>query len=193
MIRTDWASQEKKSRLSLLGLPRELRDIVYDYATAHFEVRVGRKKLNLRGKSVEQRQRNTTAVDTGLLFVCKQLRNEAIQPYLKNTLFTFRSEEAAFAWLRTVPEYHRKFLKHVRLETMSDVKLFDIGLRKTESGDEVCMQREVKKLNRTAFKCVAAMGGGVFRELGMPPGFHFEVQFHRYQATDGRPRIEYSW
>ena len=191
MIRATWAIQEKKSRLSLLGLPRELRDIVYDYATAHFEVRVGRKKLSPRGKF----QRNTkTLNNTGLLFVSKQLGSETILPYLKNTIFTFRSEEAAFAWLRTVPEYPRKFLKHVRLELTSEVELAEFDFKR-ESRDEAWLQRKVKKLNSRASKCIAAVGDGVFRELGMPAGFHFEVQSYRIRpgTFKEKSKIEYSW
>ena len=144
------------------------------------------------GKSVlMQHQRKARALNTGILFVSKQLRAEGIKPYLQNTEFTFRSEKEAFAWLRTVPEHYRKFLKHVRLELTSEVELAEIA----SIEDQVWVQRKVKRLNSRSLRRAAAMGDGVFGQLGMPAGFRFEVQSYRYsrETKSERPRIEYSW
>ncbi|WPB02875.1 uncharacterized protein RHO25_007511 [Cercospora beticola] len=51
--------EPKKDPVTFLSLPRELRDIIYDFATKDVEVHLGRKKLSLRNKKGETRSSQT--------------------------------------------------------------------------------------------------------------------------------------
>ncbi|KAI5363075.1 hypothetical protein Slin15195_G104520 [Septoria linicola] len=119
--------------VTFFTLPRELRDIVYEHATLNVEARPGRKRIAIRKRNLPAEQTKIKIINgfnSGLLLASKQVRAEALIPYLNNTLFTLSTAEHVLSWARSMPTALRPALGEIQLELVSEVGAgkFDVGL-----------------------------------------------------------------
>ncbi|GIZ41372.1 hypothetical protein CKM354_000467800 [Cercospora kikuchii] len=130
------SSPARDQPLSLLSLPRELRDMIWDFATKDVEVPLRQEPVQLTHWIPRQRHKKKTQLsaagsistpspmpitNSGLLFASKQVRHETISYYLRNSAFTFDSVDAALDWMRSIPRALRvASLRQVRLSAFSN-------------------------------------------------------------------------
>ena len=83
---------------SLLRMPRELRDVIYDYATCESEAPI---------TSQSRRKRNL-----GVLQTCRQMRKEAYEQYYQNTTFRGVCSDCV-EWLCALDTLTRSLLRRI--------------------------------------------------------------------------------
>lgn len=119
----------------LLGIPRELRDMIWKFYCADLEVHIGSNKnktatqrgLRTSQDSVQPRV-NGTAVDrarnnAGIVATCRQMRSEVIKDYYKSAIFYVDSKQALLEWLRAVPAEYRAVIRKVRFSYVTEASL----------------------------------------------------------------------
>ncbi|KAK4617816.1 hypothetical protein CLAFUW4_12208 [Fulvia fulva] len=95
--------KERNPQANLLGLPRELRNEIYNH--------VLKERVNLRA-------RGTAVRNAGLTLACTQLYIESIEQYYKDAIFYYDAkkeikEEVVFKWLKRLPSKHRTLIKDI--------------------------------------------------------------------------------
>ncbi|KAK4494240.1 hypothetical protein PRZ48_014538 [Zasmidium cellare] len=98
--------KQPKAKATLLSLPRELRDIIYEYAFSGTEVHV------YSNSSPYPPQK------PGLPLACKQLFAETIELYYKHSIFIvgnrFPFDSAAAVWFVGLPKKNRDAIQDIQ-------------------------------------------------------------------------------
>lgn len=79
-------SKDKDSKTSFPSLPKELRDIIYEYHLAY------------EGPRVNLDTRDPVARKAALFLTCKQIYQEGIREYYQNSTFFTRSAAVFLRW-----------------------------------------------------------------------------------------------
>ncbi|KAF2162707.1 hypothetical protein M409DRAFT_26944 [Zasmidium cellare ATCC 36951] len=96
----------------LLALPRELRDIIYEYTFTSFERNI-RKRLKREAKPTAGN------CNASLVLTCKQIHAESIKAYYLHTIFASLFVSDLRQWIDKLPDPARKALKHVKMKRVA--------------------------------------------------------------------------
>ncbi|KAF2164770.1 hypothetical protein M409DRAFT_24675 [Zasmidium cellare ATCC 36951] len=101
VLKTFYYTPAGERKPTFLTLPRELRDIIYDYA---FTQQV----------ELEKELKPATSRNAALLCTCRQAYREGLKPYYQNTTFISFDHRSFLTWVRTLPSRVRRWVKDMR-------------------------------------------------------------------------------
>ncbi|KAK4494934.1 hypothetical protein PRZ48_014290 [Zasmidium cellare] len=99
--------QVSKEKPTLLTLPPELRDIIYEYAFSRYV-------------QIDEKPQSSTAREAALLCTCRQVYQEGLKLYYRNATFTSPYRNPLITWLGKLPSERRKWIRDVLWEHLLD-------------------------------------------------------------------------
>lgn len=115
------AAKSEDGKPTWWSLPRELRDLIYEYSCEGVQVSIkgeGLTRRDTQNRSSLVTLQTVGPSNTGMLRVCKQMRIEALPIYFLHTYFMFSGPFTCAAWLKrhVAPTGLMSKLKHLRIE-----------------------------------------------------------------------------
>ncbi|KAF2165968.1 hypothetical protein M409DRAFT_23695 [Zasmidium cellare ATCC 36951] len=127
---------------NLFTLPRELRDLIYEFACEGSTASI--KSITPNTSKSTQFDPNvaltTSNSNVSILQVSSQIRHEVEPIYYRRTIFTFSDANACIAWLkRRVPGPLLRHLRHLRVGDVKSRETLEVLKQKQLEGRDVLL------------------------------------------------------